>query len=101
LRWIWMILPTIVFWIAMRRYGLPDEVVLAGALGSLSLTYGQMFAGHQLAALALGAAYLSGFWKCRPFLVGLFSTAAVAMEYPSAPAAVILIVAFVMQTRRW
>jgi len=101
LRWIWMILPTIVFWIAMRRYGLPDEVVLAGALGSLSLTYGQMFAGHQLAALALGAAYLSGFWKIRPFWVGFFAAASVAMEYPSALAAAILIAAFVLSTRRW
>ncbi|MGZ6144253.1 MAG: hypothetical protein ACXWLM_13010 [Myxococcales bacterium] len=101
LRWVWMILPTIAFWLAMRRSGLPDVVVLAGALGSLSFTYGQMFAGHQLAALALGAAYLSGFWKCRPLLVGFFAAAAVAMEYPSAPAAAILVVAFVLRTRRW
>ena len=101
LRWVWMILPTIVFWIAMSRFGLPDEVVVAGAIGSLSFTYGQMFAGHQLAALALGAAWLCGFWKCRPFWVGFFAAASVAMEYPSAPAALLLIVAFVAQTRRW
>src|SRR5205085_8782390 len=101
LRWIWTILPTIVFWIAMRRFGLPDEIVLAGGLGSLSLTYGQMFAGHQLAALALGAAWLCGFWKSRPFWVGFFSAASVAMEYPSAPAALILIAAFIWQTRSW
>ena len=103
LRWMLIILPTLVFWILLRRYlldsGIAEEVALActlaGALGSLSLTYGQMFAGHQLAALALGAAYLSGFWKCRPFQVGFFCAAAVAFEYPSAPAAVILIASFV------
>ena len=103
LRWLLVILPTLVFWILLRRHlldlGVTEEAALActlaGALGSLSLTYGQMFAGHQLAALALGAAYLSGFWKCRPFWVGFFSAAAVAMEYPSAPAAAILIAAFV------
>ena len=103
LRWLLVILPTLLFWILLRRYlldlGIAGEVALActlaGALGSLSLTYGQMFAGHQLAALALGAAYLSGFWKCRPFWVGFFCAAAVAFEYPSAPAAVILIAGFV------
>src|SRR5260370_23611866 len=58
-----------------------------------------MFAGHQLAALALGAAYLCGFWKCRPALVGFFSAAAVALEYPSLPAALILVAAFVLRTR--
>ncbi len=105
LRWIWIILPTLIFWILLRRClldaDIPEEialaVTLAGALGSLSLTYGQMFAGHQLAALALGAAYLSGFWKCRPALVGFFAAAAVAMEYPSAPAAAILIAGFLQQ----
>ena len=103
LRWLLVILPTLLFWMALRRYlldlGSTEEVALActlaGALGSLSLTYGQMFAGHQLAALALGAAYLSGFWKCRPYWVGFFCAAAVAFEYPAAPAAVILIAAFV------
>lgn len=94
LRWVWVILPTILFWLAMRRAGLPDEVVLAGALGSLSLTYGQMFAGHQLAALALGAAWLCGFWKCKPFWVGFFAAASVAMEYPSAPAAALLVAVY-------
>ena len=107
LRWLLVILPTLFFWILLRRYllevGIGEEVALActlaGALGSLSLTYGQMFAGHQLAALALGAAYLSGFWKCRPFQVGFFCAAAVALEYPSAPAAVILIAAFVRRNQ--
>lgn len=100
LRWVWMILPTILFWLAMHRFLGNTKVVLAGALGSLSLTYGQMFAGHQLAALALGAAYLSGFWKCRPLLVGFFAAAAVAMEYPSAPAAALLCAAFLWREPR-
>jgi hypothetical protein len=108
LRWIWIILPTILFWVVLRRYLLDIEIppqiatacTLAGALGSLSFTYGQMFAGHQLAALALGAAFLSGFWKCRPALVGFFSAAAAAFEYPSAPAAVILIAGYIAHTRQ-
>jgi len=62
LRWVFCIVPTALFWVAMRRFllrsGVPAPAalacVLAGALGSLSFTYGQMFAGHQLAALALG-----------------------------------------------
>ena len=60
LRWVFCIVPTALFWVAMRRFLLRSAVpapaalacVLAGALGSLSFTYGQMFAGHQLAALA-------------------------------------------------
>ena len=97
LRWIWIILPTIAFWLAMHRQLGDTEVVLAAALGSLSLTYGQMFAGHQLAALALGAAYLS---RKRPRLTGFFAAAAVAMEYPSAPAAALLCAAFVVEDRK-
>jgi hypothetical protein len=70
LRWVFCILPSVFFWVLFRRYLLraqvPEDTALAvtlcGALGSLSLTYGQMFAGHQLAALALGAAFLCGFW---------------------------------------
>lgn len=108
LRWLWIILPTLVFWLALRRYlvdtGVPHDaalaVVLAGALGSLSLTYGQMFAGHQLAALCLGAAFLCGFWKDRPGWLGFFCAMSVAMEYPSAPAALILGVAYLIQRRR-
>jgi hypothetical protein len=106
LRWICVILPTILFWILLRRYlldiGIASEIatasVLAGGLGSLSLTYGQMFAGHQLAALALGAAFITGFWKCRPFWVGFFCAAAAAIEYPSAPAAALLIGGFLLHT---
>lgn len=108
LRWVWMILPTAFFWLALRRHlldaGTADEVALAvtlaGALGSLSFTYGQMFAGHQLAALALGAAYLCGFWKDRPAWLGFFCAMSVAMEYPSAPAAAILVAGALWQRRR-
>ena len=73
LRWVLCIVPTALFWLAMRRFllrsGTPPAAalacVLAGALGSLSFTYGQMFAGHQLAALALGTAFLIAFWPKR------------------------------------
>jgi hypothetical protein len=99
LRWVCVILPTLAFWILLRRWmldsGVPADAAwvctLAGALGSLSLTYGQMFAGHQMAALALGAALLCGFWgEFRPFWCGFFCALAVALEYPAAPAAAIL-----------
>ena len=94
LRWLLIILPTVIFWLAVRRFleerGAPTSVVLAAALGSLSLTYGQMFAGHQLAALALGAAFLAGFWKDAPGWLGFFCALAVSLEYPAAPAALIV-----------
>jgi hypothetical protein len=108
LRWVWVILPSIVFWLLLRRYlldaGASEDTALActlaGALGSLSLTYGQMFAGHQMAALALGAAFLCAFWRERPFWFGFFCALAVALEYPSAPAAAILFAAYWLQHRR-
>jgi hypothetical protein len=109
LRWIWAILPSIAFWILLRRWmldaGVPDGAALgctlAGALGSLSLTYGQMFAGHQMAALALGAAFLCAFWgEFRPAWFGFFCALAVAVEYPSAPAAAILAAAALLRHRR-
>jgi len=108
LRWVWVILPSVLFWLLLRRHlldtGLSADaalaVTLAGALGSLSLTYGQMFAGHQIAALALGAAYLCGFWRERPFWFGFFCALAVAAEYPSAPAVLILFAAYLRTHRR-
>ena len=108
LRWVLVILPSVIFWLALRRYlldaGISEDTALictlAGALGSLSLTYGQMFAGHQMAALALGAAFLSGFWACRPGWVGFFAALAVAIEYPSAPAAALLVAGFLVHRRR-
>jgi hypothetical protein len=109
LRWFWVILPSVAFWIVLRRWmlhaGVPESAalacVLAGALGSLSLTYGQMFAGHQMAALALGAAFLCAFWgEFRPFWCGFFCALAVALEYPSAPAAAIVATAALLRHRR-
>ncbi|HEY6912703.1 MAG TPA: hypothetical protein VI356_25195 [Myxococcales bacterium] len=109
LRWAWVILPSILFWLALRRWMIDAEVgepaalacTLCGALGSLSLTYGQMFAGHQLAALALGAAFLCAFWKTwRPGWFGFFCALSVALEYPSAPAAAILLAAALLRHRR-
>jgi len=108
LRWVFCIVPTALFWIAMRRFllrsGVPPAAalacVLSGALGSLSFTYGQMFAGHQLAALALGTAFLVAFWpgaSTAPgtspraaLLFGFAAGLAVCCEYPSAPAALLL-----------
>jgi hypothetical protein len=116
LRWIFCIVPTALFWIAMRRFllrsGTPPAAALAcalaGALGSLSFTYGQMFAGHQLAALGLGTAFLAAFWPARStsrpgptspraaLLFGFAAGFAVCCEYPSAPAALVLAGAWVL-----
>jgi len=108
LRWVLCIVPTAVFWIAMRRFllrsGVPAAAalacVLAAALGSLSFTYGQMFAGHQLAALGLGTAFLAAFWPStssptststrRALLFGFAAAFAVCAEYPSLPAVLLL-----------
>jgi len=101
LRWVLGILPTAIFWVAMRRFLLdagagPAAALgasLTGALGSLSFTYGQMFAGHQLAALCLGSAYFAAFWPGRRAHapgIGFFCALAVCCEYPSAPAAALL-----------
>ncbi len=109
LRWIWGIVPSIALWLLLRRWmldaGVPERAALvctlAGALGSLSLTYGQMFAGHQMAAVALGLAFLCAFWReFRPFWFGFFCALAVALEYPSAPAAAILAAAALLRHRR-
>jgi hypothetical protein len=109
LRWACVILPSIAFWILLRRWmldsGVPQSAALvctlAGALGSLSLTYGQMFAGHQMAALALGAAFLCAFWgDFRPSWCGFFCALAVALEYPAAPAAAIIAAAAFLWHRR-
>ena len=116
LRWIYCIVPTALFWIAMRRFllrsGVPPPAalacVLAGALGSLSFTYGQMFAGHQLASLALGTAFLIAFWprsapsatpRWSAVLFGFACAMAVFCEYPSAPAAALLAAAWVWSGR--
>ena len=100
LRFLLCILPSVAFWLWFRRalretFAVPREVALActlaAALGSLSLTYGQMFAGHQLGLLALGAALLLAFQeRQRPALLGLACAAAVCLEYPCAPAAALI-----------
>ena len=111
LRWVFCIVPTALFWIAMRRFLLRSAVppaaalacVLAAALGSLSFTYGQMFAGHQLAALFLGTGFLTAFWPegggaasaRRAAAFGFAAGMAVLCEYPSAPAALLLAAAWI------
>ena len=100
LRWLLCILPTVAFWLRFRRalredFQVPSDVALAttlaAALGSLSLTYGQMFAGHQLGLLALGAALLLAFGKReRPAWLGFACAASVCLEYPCAPAAALI-----------
>jgi hypothetical protein len=113
LRWVWVILPTVAFWLLLRRWlresGVAPEpalaVTLCGALGSLSLTYGQMFAGHQLAALALGAAFLCGLWgdafdPRRLLGAGFFAALSVALEYPTAPAAALVVAGILLHRRR-
>ncbi|HYV67738.1 MAG TPA: hypothetical protein VE964_15940 [Myxococcales bacterium] len=122
LRWVFCIVPTALFWLAMRRFllrsGAPPAAalacVLAGALGSLSYTYGQMFAGHQLAALSLGTAFLIAFWPrgstaiptvtptvtpTSAIFFGLASALAILFEYPSTPAT-LLLAAFWLWHRR-
>jgi len=70
LRWLVIILPTVLLWLFVRRFlrasgagePLALSVTLAAAFGSLSLTYGQLYAGHNLAAIGLGLAFLATFW---------------------------------------
>jgi hypothetical protein len=106
-RWLLLILPTIGFWLRARRFleglavepALAQAAVLCGALGSLSLTYGQMASGHQLAALCLGLGFFAAFERGDggssrrlrdSAAVGLWLALSVAAEYPSAPAAALL-----------
>lgn len=118
LRWVLGIIPTVLMWLAIRRFLRAMEVpgpvcevaLLAGALGSLSLTYGQMFAGHQLASLALMLAFLSAFWPPRPeasrsgdetraLLIGVGLALAVSAEYQAAPAAAIVLLGWIASRR--
>jgi hypothetical protein len=108
-----VVVPTIFAWLGLARHlhrtldcppiGL--AVALAGALGSLSLTYGQMFAGHQPAGLALvlsfGCVVRAGAVG-RPGAVvasGLAAGSAVAIEYPACGAALVLL-AWLLVRRR-
>lgn len=109
-------LPTVLLygWLArhltrsLRHPELGLAVVLAAGLGSLSLTYGQMFAGHQPAGLALLVAFLAGakagqdrspgagLWVA---LAGLGIGLAILIEFPAAPAALLLL-AWILLRRR-
>lgn len=103
---LWLaVLPSIagLYWLALylpRRLQRPQlgwSAVLAAAFGSLSLTYGQMFAGHQLSGLAL----LLGFaavQRAGPVggsgwlaLAGFGIAAAPWIEFPAGPAAIVLL----------
>jgi len=118
LRWFLSIIPTVLIWLAIRRFLLALEVgaplatlaLLVGALGSLSLTYGQMFAGHQLASLGLMLAFLPAFWpsppvetgtsqEIRAILVGLGAALAISAEYQAAPAVAIVVGAWIFARR--
>jgi hypothetical protein len=130
LRWVLVIAPSILLWLCVRRFLLRAGVepalariaVLAGACGSLSLTYGQMFAGHQPGSLALAAAFLIAFWPRseaafrdplpagaasgagstsarRALALGACAGASVLFEYPCAPAALLVLAGWVAFTR--
>ncbi|MBS2024497.1 MAG: hypothetical protein JST92_19020 [Deltaproteobacteria bacterium] len=112
LRWLLAILPSVFLWLWVRRFLRAHEVdapiatvaTLAGALGSMSFTFGQMLASHQLASVFLALGALAAFWPSvldvrRALLVGVGVSGAVCMEYPSAPAAVIVAIGFLVVTR--
>jgi hypothetical protein len=97
----------VIFWLCLRRFLLARgahpqlalSTTLAGACGSLSLTYGQMAAGHQLSSVALGASFLAAFWPraageeprpSRDLLLGLFLALAACSDYQTAPAGLLL-----------
>lgn len=110
-----VVVPTICgwMWLAKHLHGrlnrtrLGVAVVLAGALGSLSLTYGQMFAGHQPAGAALVLAFLAiartGQTEDRGkmALAGLGIGLAVIIEFTAAPAALLLLAWLLVRRRRW
>jgi len=113
LRWLLAILPSIALWLCARRFllarGVPPVLalaaVLAGACGSLSYTFGQMVASHQLTGVMLAAAFFAIFWpersaesaaaaekgeRWRAALAGFFLAASICIEYQSAPAAMLI-----------
>lgn len=115
LRLIVVVLPTLLAWLWLARHlvrrvddpRLGLAAVLAAALGSLSLTYGQMFAGHQPTGVALlvtfGAVVAAGS-KGRPWLVVLAAFAgawATVIEFPSGPAAALLLGWLLLRRRDW
>ena len=114
LRFFTVVLPSIVgfLWLARHvRERLDDPqlglaVTLAGAFGSLSLTYGQMFAGHQVCGLLLLLQYAATLragksggqgWLA---LAGFSAAAAAAVEFPAGPAAIVLGVWLLLRRRQ-
>ena len=105
LRFSCVILPTLLalLWLARHlvqrldrpRIGL--AVTLAAALGSLSLTYGQVFAGHQTSGLALllcFAAIVRAGPSGHPLavaLAGFGAAAAACIEFPAGPPGALLL----------
>ncbi len=114
LRFWCVVLPTLVAWswlaghltAATGRPRIALAATLAAALGSLSLTYGQMFAGHQPSGLALlllfAAIVRAGAAPSRGAIAvaGLAAGAAVCIEFPAAPAAILLVAWLVLRRRR-
>ena len=105
LRWLFAILPSVAMWLVLRRFLIARGVdaplalaaTLAGACGSLSFTFGQMFAGHQATGIAMAFAFFAVFWPerkssetSRALLIGFALSAAVCLEYQSAPAAILI-----------
>lgn len=114
-------LPTLALLLAFRRFldeqpggsWLRDAVLLAYGLGTMAYAYGMMFAGHQLAAVALwgglfalyrAAERVEAGRRGAPLLAalgGLLVGAAPVMEYPAAVgAAVVFVYAAVVLRRR-
>lgn len=99
-----VVLPSILAWAWLARTlprrldrpAIATAAVLAGAFGSLSLTYGQMFAGHQLSGLALLLAFAAiqrAGARGHPAWLGLAGLGAAAagwIEFPAGPAGVLL-----------
>ncbi len=108
-----VILPTLLAWWWLARWlptrltrpGLGHATLLAAALGSLSLTYGQMFAGHQAGGVALLAMFativIAGAIGNGGVLIlgGLAAGWAVCIEFTMAPA-VLLMCAWIWFRRR-
>ena len=109
LRFFVVIVPSILGWLWLARHltgrlrhpELGLAAVLAGALGSLSLTYSQMFAGHQVSGLFLLLQYAATMQAGLPqaetsasrkwlVLAGFGAAAAACTEFPAGPAAILL-----------
>jgi hypothetical protein len=113
LRFWCVVLPSILAWLWLARHlaatltrpRLGVAVVLVAAFGSLSLTYGQMFAGHQTSGLALlwsFAAIVRAGHSPRKWLIvqaGFAAALAALIEFPAGPAAMILLTWLLVRRR--